>query len=758
MQSPVDEPVPYFVHPRPASWGSAVIAETGKTVLRPLNSAAFNDPTFSGVSAAAGYNGPSDNTVHNFVYATNGPHPSDIVVANDAGYEVRMDQVFVVATSNSAEKVANSAYAKTPETQPYTTEYLKRGFTGHGNGQKFGYATCHWIRHCTSSEMIGSACTATHGTVSYSGFCFKSDTGSLECGRLTAMDDEYGESPVFLGGQLDQEPVAAGVVDKIANGNSQNVLPGQSGVAPNIAGGRYASTIPNHPGTFRCPAGSPAKSLGYFISKRMLIAGCMVNTDANYNSLAEIHVPAYCASPADYLIGCLMPGATNFDPLAKQSGECRYITYGCMSPTAVNYNSRATLADPQNHPCIEARIGCTVNPTPYAGYATVSTVQTPGTFGASNSLVGVMPNPTGPSVLNYGSNFNVLATSSGRWSGTECIVAIEGCMDSTARNYDPQANVQTGTWCVPLRTGCMMPVASASVSFSKPTVAVFDGITSNYDPAATQHVPTACTLYRQGCRNSAALNYDALATVDSACIMPKMGCLNPLALNTGCSSPDTAQSCSETPPVTVHSSFTCNWVRSPPAPPAPPVPPSPPGVYEVVLIVSMDLAVAAKGEPYTVTEQDGMKDAYRLALGASSSVVIVLTILYDQNAAGRRLQSGDSALVDVITLAAEFDTPAAASSAQGAAATSFSSASAATSLFAAAGVQLTVVSTPSITTATVNRLVAGAPMPPAPPPPAGSGGTVAAVMIGVIVGCILIGGAVMFIRQKIAKDPTIYPA
>ena len=229
-----------------------------------------------------------------------------------------------------------------------------------------------------------------------------------------------------------------------------------------------------------------------------------------------------------------------------------------------------------------------------------------------------MANPMGPSVLNYVPNANVIGSGA---SG--CIVAIEGCTDSTARNYDPNANVQTGTWCVPLRTGCMMPVATAASSFTKPAVALFDGVAANYDPAATLHVAASCSIYRAGCMSSGALNYDALATVAGACIMPKLGCLAPLAVNSGCSSPDATQSCTEIPPVTVHSSFTCKWVQSPPAPPAPPLPPSPPGVYETVIVVSMDLAVAAKGSLYSPIEQDGMKNAYRAALGASKAVGVM---------------------------------------------------------------------------------------------------------------------------------------
>ena len=378
MQSPIEESVPYLVHPRPASWGSAVIAETGKTVLRPVASTAFNDPAFSGVEGlggVTGYTAATANKVNNYQYATNGPHPSDIVVGQEGTYEIRMDQTFVVAASNAAAVVAASAYAKTVEGAPYTAEYTKRGYTGHGNGQKFGYGTCHWLRACTATEYVGTSCTATHGTTVFSGFCFRSDTGSLECGAMTAIDDEYGESPVTLGHQMDQESLAAGagaaISGRVALGDSQNTFPGQVGLTASSSA--YAGTIAHKAGTFRCPTGSPAKSLGYFVSKRLLIAGCMIATDANFDSIAEVHVPAYCATPADYMVGCLFAGATNYDPTAKQSGECFYHTTGCMTQNSVNYNPRATTADSS---CIAMVPGCPVNPVQYAG-KTTGTAHTP---------------------------------------------------------------------------------------------------------------------------------------------------------------------------------------------------------------------------------------------------------------------------------------------------------------------------------------------------------------------------------------------
>ena len=46
---------------------------------------------------------------------------------------------------------------------------------------------------------------------------------------------------------------------------------------------------------------------------RLLIGGCMIGTDASHDPLAEVHVPSMCTDPADYMEGCMFPGALNYD-------------------------------------------------------------------------------------------------------------------------------------------------------------------------------------------------------------------------------------------------------------------------------------------------------------------------------------------------------------------------------------------------------------------------------------------------------------
>ena len=48
-------------------------------------------------------------------------------------------------------------------------------------------------------------------------------------------------------------------------------------------------------------------------------------------------------------------------------------------------------------------------------------------------------------VLNYDSTANAINGSH------SCVIAIEGCMDPTAINYESRANVNSATWCVSRR-------------------------------------------------------------------------------------------------------------------------------------------------------------------------------------------------------------------------------------------------------------------------------------------------------------------
>ena len=90
-------------------------------------------------------------------------------------------------------------------------------------------------------------------------------------------------------------------------------------------------------------------------------------------------------------------------------------------------------------------------------------------------------------------------------------LAMFGCTDTLAFNYDASANVDNGG-CLPVVVGCMQPVAF------------------NYNPLA--NTPDTCIPVIFGCTNVTALNYDSLAnTDDGSCIAIVFGCTDPMAFN-----------------------------------------------------------------------------------------------------------------------------------------------------------------------------------------------------------------------------------
>jgi len=459
-----------------------------------------------------------------------------------------------------------------------------------GDGHFFGYATCEWLRGAVTSgipvpEKVGSACTVSSpgavasatGEQNLKGYVYESDQGTLECGRLISTDDRNLVSPMRK----------------------------------------------THGEVKRCPRGTPLTSLGTVVTKRLLVGGCMIASDLNYTAAAEVHVPAACWAPAEYWKGCMFPGATNYDPTAKQPADCHYLSYGCTDSLAVNFNPDAGLDDGT---CIEAKPGCTI---PNEGYHGVDP-DTPGYKSRSYGTLARAANPTVTalpeyqSVLNYDSSANVL-------SG--CVVAIEGCMDSTAANYDPAATVSSYTWCVPLVVGCMMP-NGANPSLATGLTGYSDGraepsyqsFSTNYNPLATVHDMSLCKIYDKGCMDSTAHNYDPFATWPDTCYPTISGCLDPAALNYNCSvisSPIvrcTVESTYSYARPTVHDVTICKWLDATvfPSPPPPYArAPSNPGttinttnVVQVKIIVSGTVSDWDETTPDGLAKVNNLKDTY----------------------------------------------------------------------------------------------------------------------------------------------------
>jgi len=95
--------------------------------------------------------------------------------------------------------------------------------------------------------------------------------------------------------------------------------------------------------------------------------------------------------------------------------------------------------------------------------------------------------------------------------GSCSTLAVFGCIDPNAFNYDPTANIDNGG-CIEVVLGCMNELAF------------------NYN--ANANTPDTCIPVIYGCTSDIALNYDSLAnTDDGSCIGVIYGCMDPDAFN-----------------------------------------------------------------------------------------------------------------------------------------------------------------------------------------------------------------------------------
>jgi len=147
--------------------------------------------------------------------------------------------------------------------------------------------------------------------------------------------------------------------------------------------------------------------------------------------------------------------------------ECIPVVMGCMDTLAYNYNSLANTSDT-----------CYYNP------------------GCTN-----------PGYLEYYTQGFVAGVNDGSCS----TLAVFGCMDTTAFNYDNTANVDNGG-CVPVIYGCM------------------ESLAFNYNPLA--NTPDTCIAYLYGCTDPTMFNYNSLANADDgSCIPYVYGCTDTTMFN-----------------------------------------------------------------------------------------------------------------------------------------------------------------------------------------------------------------------------------
>ncbi len=167
-------------------------------------------------------------------------------------------------------------------------------------------------------------------------------------------------------------------------------------------------------------------------------------------------------------------------------------------------------------------------------------------------ISGQVPEYCGPDHLNQCTSQELCENENLFWHGGEChlepelIPEIEGCIDSEAGNYNPEATVDNGS-CEYLQIdieGCIDPEAEnynpeaiiddGSCTYSDPETNIegcMDSNALNYSTDATID-NGSCEYPIEGCTDSEATNYNAEATIDDeSCEYPIEGCMDSNALN-----------------------------------------------------------------------------------------------------------------------------------------------------------------------------------------------------------------------------------
>jgi len=173
--------------------------------------------------------------------------------------------------------------------------------------------------------------------------------------------------------------------------------------------------------------------------------------------------------------------------------ECIPVVMGCMDMTAYNYDSTANTNDTCYY-----NPGCT-NPGYLEYYTQGYTADIDD--GSCNDLA--IFGCTDSTAFNYDSTANV--------DNGGCIPVVLGCMNSLAFNYNPQAN--TPDTCIAVVYGCTSPIAF------------------NYDSLANTD-DGSCIGVTYGCTDSTMWNYSPSANVDDGSCVPYIfGCMDPTMWN-----------------------------------------------------------------------------------------------------------------------------------------------------------------------------------------------------------------------------------
>ena len=229
--------------------------------------------------------------------------------------------------------------------------------------------------------------------------------------------------------------------------------------------------------------------------------------------------------------------------------ECVEIVEGCMDSTAFNYNSLANTTETcyYNPGCISPaylEYHADTSMGIYTDFHVQDSCNQLAVFGCTDFLAfnynplanvdngGCIPIVLGcmnPLAFNYNPNANV---------NDSCVTIIYGCTNPLAFNYDSLANTDDGS-CQAIVLGCTdstmwnySPSANVDDSSCVPYIyGCTDATMWNYNPVANTD-NGACIAFLYGCTDSTMFNYDPIAnTNNNTCVPFIYGCTNPIALN-----------------------------------------------------------------------------------------------------------------------------------------------------------------------------------------------------------------------------------
>ena len=256
--------------------------------------------------------------------------------------------------------------------------------------------------------------------------------------------------------------------------------------------------------------------------------GCLSPLAANYDSDANIDMPASCVFPD---AGCTVESALNFEPDAtRDDGSCLFGRAGCDDSRALKCAAALPAAQKAN-PCPAAATSphrvLPVLCLPRVLAAFLPPLSPARLLSAAGAASTPPPSPSlGRSLLSYSTSAHLHRSFDPNATVARgCVFA--GCADSRALNADAEADVDDGS-CVYAHASCS---DSSAANFARGRICRYGGClearAQNFDPSADfDDGSCAVAAGVLGCTDSAAEDYDSLATIAGPCA--RGGCTDSL--------------------------------------------------------------------------------------------------------------------------------------------------------------------------------------------------------------------------------------